>query len=455
MDNFKGSNANTLESFASQVEDSHFNEDSLLSLTNNLKLLFNCEEATLFAVDATTRQLFTKNFHKEGFPEIRLNISVKNIAGFVAATGKPLNIKNVKDREELSQFHRQLTYDSTWDKNLNKDTNSMIAVPLPFKKKLVGVMEIINKVGGLEFDQEDFFKAKAISPIMGMAIAKLGEKEDAAINGPSKERQLHTLSQMIHSSSNFEDLLIRLKQPLLEYFGAEAVTIYAVDEGRCEFFSKVTYGNRLGKIRVPISPKSVAGYVAMIKKTVNIPDTRDLGAIKTLHPKMAFDDSWEKIAGISTKSLLTLPLLHGNHLLGVLQLVNRKSQEPFTVQDESNGVPIAQALALALYNHKKNESAVAKSEDRVRAELSGESLSPAIGNSEGVHRSSKGKAANIIVQREDDELSILVRILKDGSRLVYQQIAPPRDVVKLIKEVANIDLDLPSIPSRRKDDSPV
>ena len=128
-------------------------------------MLFNCEEATLFALDVAKRELFTKNFYKEGFPEIRLDISVKNIAGFVAATGKPLNIKNVKDPQELSQFHQQLTYDSSWDKNLNTNTTSMIAVPLPFKKKLVGVMEIINKDGGLGFDQEDCFKAKALSLI--------------------------------------------------------------------------------------------------------------------------------------------------------------------------------------------------------------------------------------------------------------------------------------------------
>ena len=120
MEDSKGKNLNTLESFASEVENSQFSEDSLLSLTKNLKSLFNCEEATLFALDAGKRELFTKNFHKEGFPEIRLNISVKNIAGFVAATGKPLNIKNVKDRQELAQFHHQLTYDSSWDKTLIK-----------------------------------------------------------------------------------------------------------------------------------------------------------------------------------------------------------------------------------------------------------------------------------------------------------------------------------------------
>ena len=88
MEDRKDKNINTLESFVNQVEDSEFGEDGLLSLTNNLKLLFNCEEATLFALDVAKRELFTKNFMKEGFPEIRLNISVKNIAGYVAATEK-------------------------------------------------------------------------------------------------------------------------------------------------------------------------------------------------------------------------------------------------------------------------------------------------------------------------------------------------------------------------------
>ena len=397
-------------------------------------------------MDVAKRELFTKNFYKEGFPEIRLDISVKNIAGFVAATGKPLNIKNVKDPQELSQFHQQLTYDSSWDKNLNTNTTSMIAVPLPFKKKLVGVMEIINKDGGLGFDQEDFFKAKAISPIMGMAIAKLGEKEGGSSNGhsPSQERQLHFLSQMIHSSDNFEDMLKRLKQPLLKYFEAEAVTIYAVDEKRKEIYSKVTYGNKLGKIRVPISPRSIAGYVAMVKKTLNIPDIKDLVKIKILHPKLAFDDSWEKVAGVYTKSLLTLPLIHGGRLLGVLQLVNKKDMVPFSNKDEKNGLLISQVLALALYNHKKNESRESSS----RGSRTADEKHSKVGEN-------CSTTANILLQREKDETSILVRILKDGSRLVYQQIDPPRDVIKLIKEVANIDLDLPAQPHRRKDDPEV
>ena len=439
-------NINTLESFASQVGDSQFNEDSLLSLTENLKLLFNCEEATLFALDEAKRELFTKNFYREGFPEIRLNISVKNIAGFVAATGKPINIKNVRDSQELAQYHKQLTYDSSWDKKLNKETTSMIVIPLPLNKKLVGVMEIINKKGEQSFGQEDFFKAKAIAPIMGMAIAKLRDKETGSSNGgsPVQERQIHVLSQMIHSSDNFEDLLKRLKEPLLKYFDAEAVTIYGVDETRKEIYSKVTYGNKLGKIRVPISSKSVAGYVAMVKKMVNIPDIKDLGKTRILHPKLAFDDSWEKAAGVSTKSLMTLPLLHGSHLMGVLQLVNKKDMGVFSARDERTGFLVGQALALALYNQKKNEPAVVEAKVEPT-----ESLPQATGSSETAKQDS---SANILIQREDDETTILVRVLKDGSRFVYQQIDPPKDVIKLIREVANIDLDLPPNPHRRKDD---
>ena len=439
MENVKSENINTLGNFASQVGSSQFNEDSLLSLTKNLKLLFHCEEATLFALDEGKRELFTKNFYREGFPEIRLNISVKNIAGFVAATGKSINIKNVKDREELSRYHPQLTYDSSWDKKLNKDTTSMIVVPLPVNKKLVGVMEIINKEGGQGFDQEDFFKAKAISPIMGMAISKLQEKAGESSNGGSSEHQIHILSQMIHSSEDFEGLLRRLKEPLLKYFDAEAVTIYGVDESRKEIYSKVTYGNKLGKIRVPISSRSVAGYVAMVKKMVNIPDIRDLAKIKILHPKLAFDDSWEKVAGVSTKAMMTLPLVHAGHLMGVLQLVNKKDMSSFSVQDERNGFLIAQALALALYNQKKNPQG---GSGPAICETSNQAL-------EGVKQDN---SANILIEKENGETTILVRVLKDGSRLVYQQIDPPGDVVKLIREVANIDLDLPPSPHRRKDD---
>ena len=88
-------------------EGCQFNEAIFLSLTKTLKLLFNCEVTTLCALDKPKRELFAKYFHLEGFPENRLIISVKNIAGFVAATGKLIDIKSVKDSQELFKYHKQ------------------------------------------------------------------------------------------------------------------------------------------------------------------------------------------------------------------------------------------------------------------------------------------------------------------------------------------------------------
>ena len=125
--------------------------------------------------------------------------------------------------------------------------------------------------------------------------------------------------------------------------------------------------------------------------------------------------------------------------------LNLYRESNVSTRDERTGFLVAQALALALYNQKKNEPAVVA--DVVE---STESLLRASESSETAKQLS---SANILVQREDDETTILVRILKDGSRCVYQQIDPPKDVIKLIREVANIDLDLPPNPHRRKDDS--
>ncbi|MZH46142.1 MAG: hypothetical protein F3739_03750, partial [Nitrospinae bacterium] len=58
---------------------------SIFSITNDLKNIFECERVSLFAVDRKKRQVYTKNFENEQFDEIRLDISAKNLAGFVAA----------------------------------------------------------------------------------------------------------------------------------------------------------------------------------------------------------------------------------------------------------------------------------------------------------------------------------------------------------------------------------
>lgn len=317
----------------------------LFSLTDELKDLFECQAVTVFAVDREKRQIFSRNFKEDNVDEIRLEISSKSLAGFVAATGKTLNIGNAYDQEELKKFHSDLELDKSWDEKFEFKTRSALVVPLPYNKRLMGVIECINHVSGNGFADGYIRQAKDLSSTLGHALVKL-EVEDL-------ETKIQDTAHAIHSAGTIDEILLELQQPILQLFDAGLITIYAVDEIQNEIYSKSKSGNQVNEIRVPISEKSISGCVAQIKKPFNISDVYNADELKSFHPDLKFDSSWDKKTGLRTKSMLVYPLIQGEDLMGVIQLVNKKHGERFTSFDERNAKIIAQTLALAFFNQQK------------------------------------------------------------------------------------------------------
>ncbi|QPJ66847.1 MAG: GspE/PulE family protein [Candidatus Nitrohelix vancouverensis] len=223
-----------------------------------------------------------------------------------------------------------------------------MALPLPANRKLVGILEIISTQDDKIFDENDLKVARDISPILGQYIHSLDRRKDS-----TPEEQLHRISQVIHSAKHVDDILIEVKNSILDLFEADVITIYAVDSANNEIYSKVKSGDRIDKIRVPISPVSIAGWVAMSQKSVNIKNVYDAEEIKTYHEDIVFDDSWDKKTGYQTNSMLSCPMLKGTELMGVLQLINKKDGGPFTEADEKNAKIISETLALAFHNYSK------------------------------------------------------------------------------------------------------
>jgi len=120
-----------------------------------------------------------------------------------------------------------------------------------------------------------------------------------------------------------------------------------------EIFSKIKSGEEINEIRVPLSPVSIAGWVGMHQKSVNITDVYNEQALQSYHPDLKFDSSWDKKSGSVTKSVLGYPMLHAGKLMGVLQLVNKLNGEKFTAQDEKSATIISETLALAFHNQEK------------------------------------------------------------------------------------------------------
>jgi type II secretory ATPase GspE/PulE/Tfp pilus assembly ATPase PilB-like protein len=202
-----------LESFVSQIKNIDLNNASQNSLTDSLKSIFSCESATLLNYDESQKELYSRNYRSNTAEKIRFDVSPNNLAGFVAATRKPVNISDVHSKEELAKHHNDLTYDDSWDDKNDFKARSIILIPLPHKNKLVGVMEIVNKTDGTPFLDTDFIRAKAIALVMGLALVKLKERGDGneiagdQINTPDEEQKPTKFSYLIANGFLTDDEL--------------------------------------------------------------------------------------------------------------------------------------------------------------------------------------------------------------------------------------------------------
>lgn len=338
-----------IKNLAATLQNNTENRDFMEVLACDLKKVFSCNHISLYGVDRVNRRLFSPiSDGIESETKSYIDISPKKLIGYVAITGKPVLLQNAYSETALSKLHSQLTPGSSIEEALDTKSQSVMALPLPANRKLVGILEIISTQDDKIFDENDLKVARDISPILGQYIHSLDRRKDS-----TPEEQLHRISQVIHSAKHVDDILIEVKNSILDLFEADVITIYAVDSANNEIYSKVKSGDRIDKIRVPISPVSIAGWVAMSQKSVNIKNVYDAEEIKTYHEDIVFDDSWDKKTGYQTNSMLSCPMLKGTELMGVLQLINKKDGGPFTEADEKNAKIISETLALAFHNYSK------------------------------------------------------------------------------------------------------
>ena len=84
-----------LEFFASQVQAPEFDEHSLESLAENIKEAFDCEAATLLAVDPGRREPYSRTCVSRGLGEIRLKISPYSLADRIKEIQLPINYNRI------------------------------------------------------------------------------------------------------------------------------------------------------------------------------------------------------------------------------------------------------------------------------------------------------------------------------------------------------------------------
>jgi type II secretory ATPase GspE/PulE/Tfp pilus assembly ATPase PilB-like protein len=186
-----------------------------------------------------------------------------------------------------------------------------------------------------------------IDPLKNKEVTELEEKLQL-------RKALLDITNRIHAAQNIKQILVDLKDGILNLFTTHSMTIYVVDRPRNEIYSMFLSGTQVKEIRVPINNKSIAGYVANNGKVISIADAYDIEEQKKIDKELTFDLSWDKKTGFRTKQILAAPIFHDKTLMGVIQILNKKTGSGKFSEDERGFLQeISDVLGVAFFNQER------------------------------------------------------------------------------------------------------
>src|SRR3990170_872324 len=175
------------------------------------------------------------------------------------------------------------------------------------------------------------------------------------------QKQLQAVTNKIHATSNIDEIMLEVSADICALFNADRLTIYSVGEDKQAIVSKVKTGlNSFKDLKLPIAEHSIAGYVALTKKTVNLRDVYDDAELKSLNPNLRFLQEVDKRTGYRTKQMLVAPIVDGQELIGVIQIINNKAGVPFGPLTEDGVGELSQTLAIAFRQRQKPQQVKTK-----------------------------------------------------------------------------------------------
>ncbi len=207
-------------------------------------------------------------------------------------------------------------------------------------------MSAVMKPGGPEKGEQAFLESQKLPP------DKRGMTFEALFY-----RQLQHVTARIHETENVEQIMLEVSPDICKLLNADRLTLYAVTEDGTAIISKVKVGlNSSRELKLPITPQSLAGYAAYSRKLVNLPDVYDDEALKQIHPQLTFLKEVDKRSGYRTKQMLAAPVLEGETLHGVLQVINNKSDQPFSELEVEGVLELCKTLATAIRQRMQRAS---------------------------------------------------------------------------------------------------
>jgi len=161
----------------------------------------------------------------------------------------------------------------------------------------------------------------------------------ANLNDSAQLEALLQLQQDLALEANIDRVLSRIVDTALRMLDCERATLYVIDHGKNELWSRVLTESELKEIRLPLDGRSLAAEVARAGHVLRI---------DAPYEDKRFDPSVDARSGFRTRSMLVAPIdSRDKRRLGVLQAVNDR-EGTFQEDDERLIQALAGSAGIAL-----------------------------------------------------------------------------------------------------------
>lgn len=222
---------------------------------------------------------------------------------------------------------------------------AVLHVPLKLRGVTMGVLSVLNKRELRSFSKRDEFLLSFLADYAAVALenARVLQAADQALAaGLDELNTLIEITRTITASLDMDEIFNLSIRQIQSSWNIDAASIWLLDEANQSLRLLANAGTpdaRLSDIEVPLG----AGFVGHVAQSGTWIYTNNV-AEHELHYRQV-----DRQTGFTTKSLLCVPLLFRNKVVGVMQLLNKQDGD-FDDLDVERALSIATAVAIAITN---------------------------------------------------------------------------------------------------------
>ena len=181
-----------------------------------------------------------------------------------------------------------------------------------------------------------------------------------------KITSLNRIGVALSSTTRLEELFELIVTESRHFTNADAGSLFTIEDGKLIFRVAQTESleKKMGKkppfkaFPLPMTKKSVAGYVALTAEIIHVEDCYGLDPAKG----PSVDRSYDEKTGYRSKSMVTVPMLDENgEVIGVIQLINSQDENGAIIPFHEDYVELMKSIA--------SQAAVALQNARLIAEI--------------------------------------------------------------------------------------